>query len=110
MIMRRASRKGMSGFTLIEMMVVIAIISLTIGIAAPSMTDAMRDRKVQMVTRDIVRILRMGSAYSLGTGRAYMVDYRFQSNANRGRVNLYRGMTPTCQHTDWTTVRGGAQG
>lgn len=56
----RATRSGARfalhsahGFTLIEMMISIAILAILLGIAAPSMTALIRDQRVKTATYDV---------------------------------------------------------
>ena len=99
-----------NGFSLIELMVVVTLIGVTAGLAAPAMTDSLRDRKANLVARDMVRLFRNAAALSLGRGTAHMVSFMPALDNARGRLHLYVGTTPTCIHTDWTTQRGAATG
>lgn len=51
--MRRCARNSSSGFTLVELMLVVAIMGILFGIALPAFSDWVRGAKVRSVTSDL---------------------------------------------------------
>ncbi|MBW2210994.1 MAG: prepilin-type N-terminal cleavage/methylation domain-containing protein [Deltaproteobacteria bacterium] len=52
------SRKRLRGFTLVELMVVLAVMGVLVSAALPSMSDGLADRRVSMVARDVVSLFQ----------------------------------------------------
>ena len=90
-----------TGFTLIELMVVITIIGVVAAVAAPAVATAVADRKVSTATQDIVRIVRRARADAAAYGRAHLLRY---GNANEGTFELYRGVNGLCNGNDWVAI------
>jgi prepilin-type N-terminal cleavage/methylation domain-containing protein len=102
---------GRRGFTLIELMVVILIITVFAGLAVPTAVSQLRDRKLQEAGRKIALMYRQARLRAVGRGAAVLVS--FQNNA----VSVYEaqlGVAPTgapagcaqlpvasCLQTDW---------
>lgn len=79
---RRAQRRGLPiglrhrrGFTLIELSVVIVVIAVFATLAAPSVVQQMRDRRVQEAARQIATVYRQARLRALGRGAAVLVRY-----------------------------------
>lgn len=64
------------GFTLIELMVVILIITVVAALAAPSAVVQMRERRVQEAARSIALLYREARLQAVGRGAAVLVRYR----------------------------------
>lgn len=69
------------GFTLIELMVVLAVMGVLVSAALPSMSEGLADRRVAMVARDVVSLFQRARYMSMAYGRAHQVIYMNDSGA-----------------------------
>jgi type II secretion system protein H len=118
-IMRRVLRRrpamgpGRSrGFTLIELMAVVVIITVFAALALPSMVVQMRDRRVQEAARKIGLVYRQARLRALGRGSAVLVrvtggaitvhEARLGTavNGNAGCIDL---PVSSCLNTNWSS-------
>jgi prepilin-type N-terminal cleavage/methylation domain-containing protein len=65
----------LQGLTLVELMVVLAVMGVLVSAALPSMSHGFADRRVAMVARDVVALFRRARYMSLAYGRAHQVVY-----------------------------------
>ena len=96
-----ASRHARSGFTLIELMVIVMIISIISALAGPGMMRALAASRAQRAVYDLSRLARRARSEALTYGRAYMLQYRADG---RGRFELWRGTTDVCRANAWGTI------
>jgi type II secretion system protein H len=64
------------GFTLIELMVVVLIITVIAGLAAPSAVVQLKDRRVQEAARKIAMLYREARLQAVGKGTAVLLRYK----------------------------------
>jgi prepilin-type N-terminal cleavage/methylation domain-containing protein len=103
------TRKRSGGFTLMEALVVVAIIALSAAIAAPSVIEAMADREANEAAQDLVRIGVHGQTAAMAYGRAHVLRYAAASGGGQnGSVQLWRGRSSLCSANPWTTIISGA--
>ena len=67
---------GARGFTLIELMVVVVIITVVAGLAVPSAVVQMKERRVQEAARNIAMLYREARLQAVGRGAAVLFRYR----------------------------------
>jgi len=90
---KQVYRSDEKGFTLIELMVVIAILALLGGVVAPQVMNKLRDAKPQKVTIDIERI---GLALDM-----YAVDNGDYPTSEQGLDALLRKPTSQPEPLNW---------
>ena len=83
------SRKKRAGLTLVELMVVLAVMGILVSAALPSMGLAFADRRVAMAARDVVSLFQRARYMSMAYGRAHRVVYM-----NDGGPDCYRTVSP----------------
>src|SRR5689334_17392852 len=69
--------RATTGFSLVEMLVVIAILAMVLGLAYPSFVAGMSDaRRLQVAAADVINALRLArtSAVSLRRQREFVID------------------------------------
>lgn len=94
-------RTRTQGFTLMEALIVVAVISISAGIAAPALSRAMANRRANEATHSLVRIGARARSEALVYGRAHLLRY---ADATDGRVELWRGRLDRCSANDWATI------
>lgn len=90
-------RSQRAGFTLVELMIVVAIISASVLAFAPGISRAMRDQAVSTAARELIRIGRRARSETFGYLRAHLIWI----TPSTGRVQLLRAPTNSCLLTAW---------
>ena len=110
-------RRGLSaGFTLAEVLIVLAIIGLLAVGASPTFVNLMRDRRVSRASSTIVDFMRTARTMAIGRGQPILVSFNAagvlpQTNpGGTGYLELdepiigKNNMANTCALTGWRTV------
>lgn len=99
-------RQRRAGFTLLEAMVVVAIIGMTAALAAPALSEAMATRRANEASYALVRIGAQARAAAMAYGRAHLLRFSNTSggSGSDGRVQLWRGQLNLCSANDWSTL------
>lgn len=91
-----------AGFTLIELMVVIAIIGISIIAFAPSISHSLADRRCATASMELVRLGRRARAESIGLQRAFLVHIQYgMAPQQTARMRLLRGNSIRCDLENW---------
>lgn len=88
-------RRGKLGFTLIELMITIAVAAILLTVALPSLRDFILNNRLTSVTNDLVADLALARAEAIRRGSRVTVCA--SNNANTGSA--------TCSGTDWSLGR-----
>ncbi len=96
------------GFSLVELMVVIAIIGIGAALAAPAISTAMAERRASQASLDVVRLARRARSETMAFGRASLLRFNnFGSAGSQGSLRMFRGRTPSCRTSNWDAAVGG---
>lgn len=99
-----------AGFTILEAMVVVAIIAISAALAAPALSAAMAQRRASEATHELVRIGARARSESIAYGRAHLLQYQQASGGSGtfGSVQLWRGRVNQCAANDWSAIGVGS--
>ena len=92
---------GRNGYTVIELMIVVTIISLAASMTVPGLIAGMADKKASMASRKLLLLGKKAQAEAHAYRRAHVLY--FNSN-NSGTVRLIRGMHGSCLRHDWEAM------
>jgi prepilin-type N-terminal cleavage/methylation domain-containing protein len=103
---------GNRGFTLLELLIVVVLVSILVVMAVPSVAGLLRDRRANQAGHEVALIYRRARAMAMGRGGAVLV--RFVKDP-RGHIEVREALTSggggqcstlpstTCQQTNWDT-------
>ncbi len=88
----RVRARARAGYTLVELMMIVAIIGVSVVVFTPGFSRAMADRRVSLAARELIRVGRRARADTFGYLRAHLLWI----NPANGTVQLLRGPTNSC--------------
>ena len=80
-------RMSSSGFTLIELMVTIAVLAIIVGIAAPSISTQLANQRVKSTTATLANALKEAKAESIIRRQDLTFTYN-NNGTNAGSINI----------------------
>lgn len=101
--------KRQRGLTLVELMVVLAVMGVLVSAALPSMSQGFADRRVAMVARDVVSLFSRARYMSNAYGRAHQVLYTNDSGTGLTQdwaFETLRGTGGACSLTTFENAGG----
>lgn len=90
-------RRARAGFTLIELMVVVAIVGLGTALSAAGVADAISENRANRAARELVRVGRRARSDAMGYMRAYML----WAEPAQNRITLLRSWASNCANENW---------
>ncbi len=96
---RRVSK---TGFTLIELMVTVAIIGIAMAVALPTIAGAMRDRRVQQAAINLMDPFRIARTRAMMRGAAHVAVIVRNGSGLDGFV--FEGSNSSCRLSNWGTA------
>lgn len=88
--------RSTAGFTLIELMMVLVIISVMTLLTLPSMRDTLAETRLYASTRSVVETLTFARMQAIMRNQAHEVRFTLNPSGAGGKVEVYRHMTNRC--------------
>lgn len=98
-----ASVKRQNGFSLLELMIVVALVAILAASAAAGFGASLADGKASDLAEDLVRIGRAARSRPLGTGMAHRLVYQRSPTNGLGVLRLEEGESNICNLSQFNT-------
>lgn len=99
--LRLDSRLSADGFSLIEMVIVLCLVSVVLAIATPAIVGWRNNMYYGQTTRNFTSVLRQARSLSMALNRQHYVVFKPNSSAGRG-VNAYQVIRRSVDPTNTT--------
>lgn len=90
-----------TGFTLVELMVTVAIIGIAMAVAIPTIQHAMRDRRLQQEAITFMSAFRDARSRAMMRGRAHLVTINLSGSS--AQVDIWEGNVSSCRLSDFSS-------
>jgi prepilin-type N-terminal cleavage/methylation domain-containing protein len=92
--LRSSKGRRAEGFTLVELLVVVAIIAIVAVLAIPTLSAAQVDRRVFADAGYVSQLFRMARVRAVGRGAAVLVEMTPTTTNGAGRFAMYEAVAP----------------
>lgn len=96
-------KNGASGFTLLELIIVISIAAIILAISVPTFIETRRNLQARQVAKNLVSIVREARSRAVALNRQYMVEILPSSNRFTLKQGTQAYNTP---NGNWSAVQG----
>lgn len=93
---RHSPAQRLRGFTLVELMVVVALVVIVIALAAPSFKRQLDYQRVQSVASEVITDLQFARSESAARGRHVRITFRENSTAGCYSIYTYTNNGTSC--------------
>jgi len=100
----RGNGSRRAGFTLLELMIVVAIVAVVVGLALPTMSQQLADEKTNQIALDIVASARLARSSATAYGRAHLMRWDSTGGSGLGTIEIYRGINNGCNTNNWGPI------
>src|SRR5262245_718025 len=103
-------RAGRSGFTLLELMIVVTVMGTMAALMAPGIGEFMADARASSASEELVRIRRHVGPRARQPGLPHLIVFGGTNNdsGGLGRLSVWEGMNNHCRQTPWPQALNGA--
>lgn len=88
---RRGLQKASQGFTLVELMITLALVAILVAVTLPSMSRTMERIDSRSTARTLANVFRQARDQAMSRGEVMLVE--IEPNTNHGQLTMYRTNT-----------------
>lgn len=98
--------RSRQGFTLVEMMLVVAVAGVLSAMIMPGLAEVMADNRQAGAAEGLVRMHRIIRARVNQTGLAHVMMFDEAASNSHGDIRVFEGMNNHCHTTPWAQLAG----
>lgn len=107
MVRLSPKRPRVQGFSMVELMLVLAVVGILSAMIAPGLNNVLADTRAGSAAEQLVRLNRIVRARVRETALAHMVRFSAAGSNDLGRVVVLEGMNNHCNTTPWAEAIAG---